>query len=384
MPLPTEPPTGGSPTDVEPPAGRRGARVEMPAEAEIVDIGVAGLDFVLLDLVHGPADESQLRRHVRLAHACGLSVLVVVEDPVLLARWARLGVDAAVMPTTRRVDPQSGLRIIDSDHLTVLDDPAGRSTTPWTAVDLAAVRRRALERVATAQPPSGGLPLVLLAGQLGDVSVWDDVVPALPPGGRYVALRIDLDDSIPAMAASVLAAAPARFALAGHSLGGIVALEISRLAPERVDRLALLNASGRGASEAQLAAWSALTDRLEDGDFDSVVGDLEVENLLPDHPDRERHGIRWRRMARTVGPDGLRRQLRAQATRPDSLPTLDRLRMPTLVVSGSADTVCRPELQAELVAGLPAARHVTLDGAGHMTPLTDAPAVAATLSRWLA
>ena len=366
----------------ERPGGRRGALVQLPAEVEIDDICRAGLDFVLIDLVRGPADESLVHQHVRLAHACGLTVLVVVEDPVLLGRWARLGVDAAVMRTPRRVDDLSGLALVDADRLTVLDDPAAASETPWTAVDLAAVRRRALDRL-TSTDTDDTLPVVLLAGQLGDVSVWDDVVTGLPPTRRYLALRIDLDDSIDEMAASVLAAAPPRFALVGHSLGGIVALAAARTAPERVDRLALVNASGRGASDAQLAAWAALTARLDVDEFDAVVDDLADANLESGHPDADTHRARWRRMARTVGPAGLERQLRAQRTRPDSLPTLHRLRLPTLVVSGAADTVCRPELQAELAAGLPSARHVTLDGAGHMTPLTDAPALAAVLTDWL-
>ncbi len=379
MPLPAE--TTGADT------GRhRGARVQMPAEAEIVDVSGAGLDFVLIDLVHGPADEWQLRQHVRLAHACGLTVLVTVEDPVLITRWARLGVDAAVMPTARRVDPASGLRIIDSRHLTVLEDPAGAPSTadtPWTAVDLGSVRRQALARLATPPETATALPVVLLAGQLGDVSVWDDVVPGLPADRRYLALRIDLDDTVAGMAASVLAAAPPRFALVGHSLGGIVALEVARAAPGRVERLALVNASGRGPSDAQLAAWSDLADRLDAGDFDAVTGDLADANLPAGHPDASVHRARWDRMARAVGADGLLRQLRAQATRPDSLPTLDRITAATLVVSGSEDTVCRPALQAELAAGLPHARHVTLPGAGHMTPLTDAPALAAVLTDWL-
>lgn len=365
------------------PDRRRGAVVELPAEAEIVDIAAAGLDFVLLELVTGPADETVLRRHIRLAHACRLTVLARVEDPAHLLRLARLGVDAVVMTSARSVDPVSGLTVVDATRLTVVTDPAARPETPWTALDLAAVRRLALDRTAESTAADGPVPVVLLAGQLGDVSIWDDVVAALPSSRRYLALRIDLDDSIADMAASVLAAAPPRFALVGHSLGGIVALEISRTAPDRVDRLALVNASGRGASAEQLAAWAHLEKRLDTDDFAVVVEDLASANLLPDHPDLDAHRARWRRMARTVGAAGLRRQLRAQATRPDSLPTLGSLRMSTLVVSGAADAVCRPELQTELAAGLPAAEHVTLDGAGHMTPLTDAAALAGVLTDWL-
>ena len=185
------------------------------------------------------------------------------------------------------------------------------------------------------------------------------------------------------MAETVLAAAPDRFALAGHSLGGIVALQICRTAPERVTRLALLNSSGRGPSSAQLDTWAKQRREIEADRFPELVEALANANLSPEHPSRARHQERWQQMARIVGPEGLRRQLSAQATRPDSLPTLADLQLPVLVVSGAADTVCRPELQVELVAGLPNARHATLEETGHMSPLEAPAAVAGLLRRWL-
>ena len=92
---------------------------------------------------------------------------------------------------------------------------------------------------------------------------------------------------------------------------------------------------------------------------------------------------RWMAMARRVGPDGFVRQLRAQVGRPDSRPTLHRMSVPTLVISGSDDALCPPALQAELASGLPTVEHRTIDGAGHMSPL-DCPAeVATALAGWL-
>jgi pimeloyl-ACP methyl ester carboxylesterase len=212
--------------------------------------------------------------------------------------------------------------------------------------------------------------VLLLPGMLGDATLWDGVAPTLD-AARFG--RIDLDDSIAEMAATVLAAAPERFALAGHSLGAIVALEIMRQAPARVTRLALLNASARPASEAQLAAWAAM----RDGQFDAVVRDFGAANAGPTLRDRVE------RMARGVGPRGLRRQLAAQASRPDSRPWLAAIAVPTLVLTGTEDAICPPELQEELVAGIPRARHAVVEGAGHMAPLEDPAAVAAHLQHWL-
>jgi pimeloyl-ACP methyl ester carboxylesterase len=212
---------------------------------------------------------------------------------------------------------------------------------------------------------------------LGDAGLWDDVAPRLPAPLRFA--RIDLDDSVPEMAASVLAAAPERFALAGHSLGGIVALEVVRRAPGRISRLALLNASPRPATEEQRQAWARLRARAGE-DFAGLVRDFARANLPEAH-----HGLaeRVEAMARRVGPRGLLRQLAAQATRPDSRPRLGGIRARTLVVSGGMDDVCPAPLQDELAAGIPGARRVTIDGAGHMAPLEDPDAVATALAQWL-
>ncbi|GAA4184547.1 alpha/beta fold hydrolase [Streptosporangium oxazolinicum] len=261
---------------------------------------------------------------------------------------------------------------------------------------------------------AGREPLVLLSGMLGDASLWEEVTPRL--AGRVLALpaRIDLDDSVAAMAARVLADAPGRFALAGHSLGGIVALEVIRRTPHRVTRLAVLNASGRGPSPAQLAAWEAWRDRVTAGGFDAVAAELAVATLPGPRRAAPDLVARNERMARTVGGDGLLRQLAAQRTRPGSLGArggLSGVGVPVLVLGGELDEVCPPPLQRELAAafgrtapdvtgvdggfggrgggsvgsgeaGGPA-ELVILADAGHMTPIERPEAVAAELSRWL-
>lgn len=225
-------------------------------------------------------------------------------------------------------------------------------------------------------------PVVFLPGMLGTARLWDDVLADFADPVRAVTGRIDLDDSIGGMAESVLAAAPERFHLVGHSLGGVVALEIARRAPHRVGRMALVNASGRGPSAEQLDAWSELANRTRVGDFERLMSEQADVNLGP-IAGTPRLRERWQTAAHQVGPEGFLRQLTAQSGRPDSLPTLATLGVPALVVSGGLDRVCPPELQRELVAGIPGCRYVTVAGAGHMSPLDSAPELAMVLSEFL-
>jgi pimeloyl-ACP methyl ester carboxylesterase len=300
----------------------------------------------------------------------------LIEDAVTVARDTAVGADIVLSddgaarlvtsPAAARTAFATGARVVVYD---------GDAMVAATFTDLAAVDP---EHDASL----GREPLVLLSGMLGDEQLWDDVAAGITDIAVPWPARIDLDDSVPEMALSVLAAAPPRFALAGHSLGAIVALEVMRRAPERVTRLALLNASGRGPSEDQLTAWARAGARTEGGEFDQVAAELATATVGAAHRDDDLIA-RNARMAATVGPDGFLRQLAAQATRPESRPSLSTIGVPVLVVSGEDDTICPPALQRELVELCRAAELATIPGCGHMAPLEDPAAVTELLRRWL-
>lgn len=227
-------------------------------------------------------------------------------------------------------------------------------------------------------------PLVLLPGMLGDGTVWDDVAAALGPEQDVLRARVDLDDSIAGITARVLAEAPARFALAGHSLGGIVALAIMRTAPARVTRLAVLNTSAGAGSSAQRAGWARLAARVGRGEFAEVAAELARVTLPAVRRGDAGLVARNERMAGTVGPDGLLRQLRAQESRIDAHPSLAAIEVPVLVLSGELDEVSPPDLQRDLARPIRTARHEVIPGCGHMSPLERPAEVAAHLRDWLA
>ena len=181
----------------------------------------------------------------------------------------------------------------------------------------------------------------------------------------------------------MLAESPPVFALAGHSLGAIVACEIARQSPERITRLALVNASGRPPSDAQLAAWAGWAERVDAGEFDAVAGELALSTLPFSKRDDRELVVRNEAMAHAVGPAGFLRQLRAQASRPSSIGRMAQFDAPVLVVTGSLDEVCPADLQIELAAQFADAEQVTLDGVGHLAPLENASSLATELRRWL-
>lgn len=226
----------------------------------------------------------------------------------------------------------------------------------------------------------GREPLVLLSGMLGTGALWDGVSPAVNDVVRPWPCRIDLDDSVPEMAASVLAEAPARFALCGHSLGAIVALEIMRRAPHRVSRLVLIAASARGPRPAQEQTWAQWRERTERGEFIEIADSLARATLAPARRVDATLVAANTRMAHAVGAAGFLRQLRAQATRPDSLDSIARIDVPMLVIAGELDDICPPQLQRELADRCTGAELLTVAGGGHTLPLEAPVEVAAALS----
>lgn len=319
-------------------------------------------------------------------------VLVTAADQVAPARAA--GADAVIAEAESALTPLDGVDAVLSDR-----GRARRVTSPEAArtafasgadlvlYDLPAMFGRVLTSLGegrpTHRPPTGREPLVLLSGMLGDASLWDGVAAQLGDLVLPCPARIDLDDSVIEMASSVLAEAPSRFALAGHSLGAIVALEIMRQAPERVSRLILVNASARAPVEAQRRAWARWRQRALDGEFEEVAAELALATLGPSGRARPAVVDANLRMAHTVGVDGFLRQLSAQSTRPDSRADLAAIRVPVLVVSGERDEICPPARQRELLEYCPGAELVSIEGGGHMLPLDSAHALAEHLRRWL-
>ncbi|MDB5378734.1 MAG: bioH [Rubritepida sp.] len=227
-------------------------------------------------------------------------------------------------------------------------------------------------------------PLLLLPGLLCDERLWRDCLPALMGIADPRIADLTRDDSVAQMASRALdlVEGEERFALAGLSMGGYVALEVWRQARGRITHLALLDTSARPDTEEQKRRRRALMALSKSGRFKGVT-----PRLLPSliHPSRLQTPLAEEvmEMAARVGHDGFLKQQLAIMGRPDSRPDLPEIDVPTLVACGEEDVLTPPGLHDEMASLIPGARRLGFAGAGHL-PTMEVPEVAgAALREWL-
>jgi pimeloyl-ACP methyl ester carboxylesterase len=225
--------------------------------------------------------------------------------------------------------------------------------------------------------------IVLLPGLLCDRRLYAAQLPALAAVGEPWVADLTRDDSVAEMAARVLAEAPPRFALIGLSMGGYVAFEILRRAPERVARLALLDTQARADTEQAKARRRGLMRLAEKGEFRGVSPRLMPLFLHRDRLSDTALTGTVRAMAEDTGREGFLRQQTAIMGRPDSRPGLGSIACPTLVLAGREDAVTPPERQLEMAAAIPDATLVLVPRCGHLAPLERPDAVTRQLLAWL-
>ena len=225
--------------------------------------------------------------------------------------------------------------------------------------------------------------LLLLPGLLCDSHLWAAQIDALSPVAACHVVDLTQDSTVDAMAQRALRQVSGRFALAGLSMGGYVALAIMRSAPRRVTRLCLMDTSARPDTPEAARRRRGLMQLAQQGRFKGVTPRL-IPSLL--HPDRVRDQALGREvmaMAARVGPDAFLRQQAAILARPDSRPDLPGIAVPTLVVVGSGDQLTPPDRAKEIASTIPGARLAIVPDAGHLPTMERPEAVTALLRDWL-
>ena len=226
--------------------------------------------------------------------------------------------------------------------------------------------------------------ILILPGLLEDADGFAHQVAGLAEVADVVVADLTRSDSMAGLAADALAQAPeGRFALAGHSMGGYVALEIMRREPQRVEQLALLNTNARPDSPESTENRKRLL-ALAERDFDAAVSTLLERQLTAEHLADPAMTATITQMARSVGREGFARQQKAIMGRADSRPDLGRIACPTLVIAARDDAIMPLALLEELAGGIPGARLEVIDECGHASMIEQPEAVTDALHLWLA
>jgi pimeloyl-ACP methyl ester carboxylesterase len=232
--------------------------------------------------------------------------------------------------------------------------------------------------------------LILVPGLMCDATSWGPVAPALSTHLPCHVVSHGEADSLVAMAQRILDTAPPQFYVAGHSMGGRVALEVLRLAPERVLRLGLLG-TGFRAKEAGAAGDTEVQKRQALLDIAQQQGVRAMAQTWVQHmvaPSRLSDAALIEEivhMFERKSEDIFKRQIKALLERPDDSDVLAQVQVPTLVMAGEFDSWASPQQHQDIADLLPAHPRVdVVAGAGHMMMMERPEAVTASFLRWLA
>jgi pimeloyl-ACP methyl ester carboxylesterase len=227
------------------------------------------------------------------------------------------------------------------------------------------------------------LPTVLIPGLLCTPLLYTEQIPALWRFGPVMVADHTRDASMRGIAQRILAHAPPRFALIGLSMGGYVAFEVHRHAPDRVVKLALLDTTARPDAPEQTEQRQRQIEMARTGRFDGIA-----QLLFPRFVSAARHGDGAlqeivRTMAAETGAEAFVRQQTAIMTRVDSRPGLAAMACPTLVVVGADDALTPPDRATEMADAIPRARRVVVPDCGHLSPLEQPQAITEALVAFL-
>ena len=226
-------------------------------------------------------------------------------------------------------------------------------------------------------------PLILLPAIGTTEDLWCRQIESLADVAEVMVGNLTHDDTIGGMTASVLEAAPERFALAGLSIGGWVAQEIMRQAPEKVTHLALIGTSARADTPERTEARRAQMALAGEGRFEEVI-DQTIPFLLnlEGTPDQALTDV-VRTMCRAVGPKAFIRQQNAAISRPDGRADLAKINCPTLVLCGRQDKPMTLELSEEMASEIKGSKLVVVEDCGHLSTLEQPDVVSAAMRDWL-
>lgn len=226
-------------------------------------------------------------------------------------------------------------------------------------------------------------PLVLVPGMMCDARLYAAQVEELSRERSVMVACATQGERIEEIASDILMACPQKFALAGLSMGGIIAMEILRRAPERVTRIALMDTNAQAETPQSSAGYEPMIVGVKAGRLNEVMRGFMKPDYLAPGPGRMDVLALMAEMARDLGPEVFLRQVRALQKRRDQQATLRKCKVPALVLCGAHDgltPVKRHEFMAELI---PYAKLHVIETAGHVPTLETPGEVTKALRDWM-
>lgn len=227
------------------------------------------------------------------------------------------------------------------------------------------------------------IDLVLVPGHLCNAVLWEKQVADLKDVSRPVVADVTEDDSIAGMAARLLRQAPPRFSLAGLSMGGMVCMEVMRQAPERVDRLALLDTNPGADNDDRAAQRRKMADRFNAGEVETLVQEF-LELVVP--PVRLGEAVLiepMRKMMLDVANKAFPAQVKALIERRESRSDMPGYDVPVTLICGREDFLTPLAFHEEMAGLIPDAELVVIDDCAHMSTMERPEKVNAALRNWL-
>ncbi|MGJ8625688.1 MAG: alpha/beta fold hydrolase [Sulfitobacter sp.] len=226
-------------------------------------------------------------------------------------------------------------------------------------------------------------PLVLLPGMMCDARLFGPQIAELSADTAVMVAPITQGERIEEIASSLLDQLPKRFALAGLSMGGIVAMELLRRAPDRITRIALMDTNPLAETPVIAANREPQIVKVRSGRMLEVMRDEMKPNYLAPGPYRGEVLDLVMDMAEALGPEVFIRQSRALQRRKDQQATLRKCKVPTLVLCGAHDALCPVKRHTFMAELIPYAELVVLEDSGHLPTLEQPAETTAALRAWM-
>ncbi|MEO7223303.1 MAG: alpha/beta hydrolase [Devosia sp.] len=227
-------------------------------------------------------------------------------------------------------------------------------------------------------------PFLLVPGLNCDARVYAGVAQALWPFGPVAIANHMIGDRMETIAKAILATAPPKFALVGFSMGGYVAFEILRQAPDRVLKLGLLDTSARPDSEESTANRRRLIALAQKGKFIDAIEQTFPKSVHAENANNSDLYAIHRGMAEANGPKIFEQQQEAIIHRSDSRPLLADIKIPTQIIVGEGDQITPPDVAKEMHAGIAGSTLLVVPRAGHLALLEQREPVHSALREWAA